>query len=178
MLLISWQVKMRIFYLLLFLWARTIYLEAQINSAPKVHSHNDYYQPIPFWTAMVAGAHSIEVDIFLRRGTLFVAHTEPEIISNRTLQTLYFQPMRSVIEFNLGNQDSLLVLIDIKSEPYATLMALLELIDQYPFIKESKFIRIVISGFRPKTEEFTKYPDYINFDYQSQKKHKQSGCSG
>ncbi len=34
------------------------------------HSHNDYEQPIPFWTAYNAQFGSIEADVFLVDGRL------------------------------------------------------------------------------------------------------------
>ena len=34
-------------------------------NAQRVHAHNDYEQPIPFWQAYHAGAGSIEVDVWM-----------------------------------------------------------------------------------------------------------------
>ena len=45
----------------------------------KVHSHNDYEQELPFWYAYSNGAASIEADVFLKNGTLYVTHAENEI---------------------------------------------------------------------------------------------------
>lgn len=53
-----------------YFWAQQTY---------KVHSHNDYLQEVPFWQAYSGGAASIEVDLFLKRDSLFVTHSEGEI---------------------------------------------------------------------------------------------------
>jgi alkaline phosphatase len=65
--------------------------------AQKVHSHNDYLQKKPFWTAYQAGAESIEVDVFLKNNTLFVAHSEKEIKEVNTLTAMYFEPISKLI---------------------------------------------------------------------------------
>src|SRR5690606_40361514 len=50
------------------------------------HSHNDYEQKLPFKHAFDAGFGSIEVDVFLREGELFVAHDAEDIRPERTLK--------------------------------------------------------------------------------------------
>jgi len=55
---------------------------------PKIHSHNDYSQHLPFWRAYNSGLNSIEVDVFLKNGVLFATHAENEIIATQTLETL------------------------------------------------------------------------------------------
>ena len=37
-----------------------------------LHSHNDYWRPIPFYSALSVGAVSIEADVWLYNGTLHV----------------------------------------------------------------------------------------------------------
>lgn len=38
-----------------------------------LHSHNDYWHDIPFYTALSYGAISIEADVWLVNGTLYVS---------------------------------------------------------------------------------------------------------
>ncbi|MGB5499478.1 MAG: alkaline phosphatase [Maribacter sp.] len=140
---------------------------AQQKSTYKIHSHNDYEQNVPFWNAYSNGLCSIEVDVFLKNDTLYATHGENEIKPDRTIENLYLLPIQKAILLKLGSQQPLQLLIDIKSEPYSTLKALIGVLGKYPKILHSENIAIVISGNRPKVNEYIKYPDYIKFDYQS-----------
>jgi len=133
----------------------------------KIHSHNDYAQKVPFWSAYANGLNSIEVDVFLKNDILFATHGEAEIVTDRTIESLYLKPLLNVISMNLGEQQKLQLLIDIKSEPYSTLKALMDVLNKYPDIIDNENITIAISGYRPKEAEYSTYPDYIKFDYQS-----------
>ncbi|NNE75937.1 MAG: alkaline phosphatase [Pricia sp.] len=133
----------------------------------RIHSHNDYFQNIPFYKAVAAGASSVEADVFLVDSLLMVAHTEKEIEMGRDLQSLYLDPLQRSLEMNLGLKRPFQLLIDIKTEAYATLEAIIKAFDAYPTITANKNISIVISGNRPAIEDYVNYPDYIFFDYQS-----------
>lgn len=37
-----------------------------------IHSHNDYWRAKPFWTALSNGVVSVEADVWLYNGTLYV----------------------------------------------------------------------------------------------------------
>ena len=149
--------------LILALCIATPFVRAQF----KIHSHNDYAQKVPFWSAYANGLNSIEVDVFLKNDMLFATHGEAEIIPDRTIESLYLQPMLDVISLGLGRQQKLQLLVDIKSEPYSTLKALIGILDKYPDIIHNENITIAISGYRPKEADYATYPDYIKFDYQS-----------
>lgn len=142
-------------------------LMAQDNARPRIHSHNDYLQNVPFWKAYAAGASSIEADIFLVKDSLYVAHTYEEIEVGRTLQRIYLEPLKEALMLSLEGPDKLQLLIDIKTEPYATLEAVIKNLEKYPSILQDSDITIVISGNRPKVQDYPNYPDYIFFDYQS-----------
>jgi alkaline phosphatase len=133
----------------------------------KVHAHNDYEKSIPFWDAYSAGASSIEVDVFLRDTSLYATHSERDIIEGRTFESLYLEPLQKAYSLGLGENQELILLIDIKSEPYKTLDAVVKAIEGYDFLKENKKIKFVISGNRPKVSDYPNYPDFIYFDYQS-----------
>ncbi len=141
---------------------------AQSCDVPKIHSHNDYEQEFPFWTAYKAGARSIEVDIYLRNDTLYATHDVAEIDSERQLANLYLMPLRSVIADALNEEITpIQLLIDIKSDAHSTLSRLIEILAKYPDITSNNRVSLVISGNRPDPEEYVNYPDYIQFDYQS-----------
>lgn len=38
----------------------------------QIHSHNDYWRAKPFWTALSNGVISVEADVWLYNGTLYV----------------------------------------------------------------------------------------------------------
>ncbi|KAI0125366.1 PLC-like phosphodiesterase [Xylariales sp. AK1849] len=61
------------------------------------HSHNDYWRPLPFWSALSAGAVSIEADVWLYDGTLHVGHEQSALTNERTLDSLYIQPILEVL---------------------------------------------------------------------------------
>lgn len=144
----------------------TYTLGAQGLSQVKVHSHNDYQQAHPFEEAYKSGAHSIEVDIFLKRDTLFVTHDEADIKEGTPdLETLYLRPIQS--EFEKGTLREVQLLIDIKSASRPTLRRLIQILQHYKALIESGKVKWVISGNRPPPLSYVTYPDYLFFDYQS-----------
>ena len=99
------------------------------SSVENVHSHNDYLQNVPFYTAYSARCASIEADVFLVDGELYVAHKENEINKARKLRNLYLNPIREQFEMNGGsgypNGKSFQLLIDLKTD-YKETMKVLE----------------------------------------------------
>ncbi len=152
-------------YLVFFL-SSFYFLQGQ-NEQIKIHSHNDYLQTAPFWNAYANGLNSIEVDVFLKNKTLYATHSEAEIKKGHTLSNLYLKPLQKVLDLKLGKQQEVQLLVDIKSEAYSTMKALITLLKGYPEIIASNKVAIVISGNRPKVVDYVNYPDYITFDYQS-----------
>lgn len=142
------------------------FLTAQERSYA-IHSHNDYLQNAPFWSAYANGLGSIEVDLFLKGGVLYATHSEGEIKKDQTLENLYLKPIQKAFDLKLGPQQNLQLLIDIKSEAYTTLKQIVSVLKKYPKIINNPGITIVISGNRPKAEDYLKYPDHIKFDHQS-----------
>ncbi len=133
------------------------------------HSHNDYENPVPFWTAYNAGFGSIEADIFLRENQLLVAHDEKELVNKRSLEDLYLKPIQPCIEKNKGyvytdTTKQLQLLIDIKTDSIATLNKLITVLQNYPTLINNPSLKFVITGGRPPAEEFSSYPPYILFD--------------
>lgn len=61
------------------------------------HSHNDYWRPVPFYSALSAGAISVEADVWLYNGTLHVGHEVSALTEERTFDSLYIQPILSVL---------------------------------------------------------------------------------
>ncbi|MCS3530771.1 alkaline phosphatase [Chryseobacterium sp. JUb7] len=142
------------------------YLNYSVNNA---HSHNDYAQKIPFWEAYYANFGSIEADVFLVKGKLWVAHSEKELSSDRTLESLYLDHISKQIKLNKGNiypdvHNKLQLLIDVKQDYKTTLKALISTLKKYPEITGNSGVKIVITGGRPQPGEFKNYPEYLYFD--------------
>ncbi|MGB3151072.1 MAG: alkaline phosphatase [Maribacter sp.] len=156
--------KKHLFFLL---WLTTNSVLAQTSSDFRIHSHNDYYQDVPFWKAFSSGTSSIEADVFLIGDSLYVAHSGQEIDSARTLEKLYLEPLQKLKEIGLEIPKNLQLLIDIKSEPYTTLNAIIRTLEKYPELINNDRFSFVISGNRPRLSEYVNYPDFIFFDYQS-----------
>ena len=144
---------------------------AQNKAAFAVHSHNDYLQPVPFWDAYSAGCASIEVDVILQEGELMVAHEKESIQASRTFESLYLKPIQQGVDLGLIKEFNFHLLVDIKTEAYSTLDLLVKQTQPYAAILYSpenpRGLKLIISGGRPKADDYVKYPSWIFFDYQS-----------
>ncbi|KAJ5775511.1 uncharacterized protein N7511_000522 [Penicillium nucicola] len=63
-----------------------------------VHSHNDYWRDEPFYTGLSHGCTSTEADVWLYNGTLYVGHAQSALTKERTLESLYINPILDVLE--------------------------------------------------------------------------------
>lgn len=141
----------------------------RLYTIANTHSHNDYEQPIPFWTAYKAQFGSIEADIFLVDGKLMVAHDRKELARGRTLEDFYIRPLAAEVDKHHGHPyaDStrrLQMLIDVKADSTAVLHALVALLRKYPGLTKTPLLTWVISGNRPDPSLYTTYPSFIAFD--------------
>ena len=67
-------------------------LSAQIS--PIAHAHNDYEHERPLHDAMESGFNSVEADVYLIEDKLLVAHDRRDTTPQRTLQSLYLDPLQ------------------------------------------------------------------------------------
>jgi hypothetical protein len=135
--------------------------KTEIIPLPRAHAHNDYRHDRPLLDALAHGFTSVEADIFLVNGDLFVAHDREEIRPERTLRALYLDPLRKRIQQNDGrvypNGPEFTLLIDIKTEAVSTYQALHTILAEYRDIftsfdsegRRSKALLAIISGNRP-----------------------------
>ena len=137
------------------------------------HSHNDYHQNIPLLTAYQSGMGSIEADVFLKNGALYVAHDTTEIKTGITLKKLYLEPLAGFYRQNGNHAYSdtamrLQLVVDIKKDHAKVLAQLIKELQAFPEVfngsKNAKAIKIVISGDMPEPADFKNYPDDISFD--------------
>ena len=62
------------------------------------HSHNDYSRRVPLYDAISWGCCSVEADVWLFDGELYVGHNTAELDRNRTLQNLYVKPLVDLLD--------------------------------------------------------------------------------
>lgn len=156
--------------------------QERIYSVANAHSHNDYEQAIPFWLAYNAGFGSIEADIFLENGELYVAHDKNELRKHRTLEQFYLQPLIQFMQENNGfpykdSTRSLQLLIDVKTEALSTLENLIEKLRSHPELIRKNFLKWIITGNRPPPDKFQNYPPFIMFDGDIQKSYSSNELS-
>jgi hypothetical protein len=135
---------------------------AQMPVLTRAHAHNDYEHARPLLDALDNGFNSVEADVHLVGGELYVAHDRSAIRPGRTLEALYLAPLRERIRRNGGDvypdAPPLLLLIDLKTDSTATYRALDRLLARYADIL-TRFagdtvapgpVTAVISGERPE----------------------------
>lgn len=94
-----------------------------------MHAHNDYEHDSPLFEAVEAGASSVEADIYLVNGQVLVAHELDETTPERTLASLYIDPLVELISSGWGGDSSrkhLYLFIDFKQQSLPLFEAVLE----------------------------------------------------
>lgn len=142
----------------------------------RAHAHNDYEHDRPLLDALDHGFGSVEADVWFVDGQLLVAHDEDDVDPERTLQSLYLDPLRQIVADNGGAvypgwDGSLQLLIDIKSDGEETYLAVDSVLAEYADIMtrfangdvETGAVTAVISGNRPREvmeEQEVRYAGY------------------
>jgi len=141
---------------------------AQTTVAPtpltRVHAHNDYEHKRPLFDALDQGFCSIEADIYLMEGKLLVGHTRRSLRPDRTLQALYFDPLKQRVAENGGRVykggPPVTLFIDLKTAGPKTYAALRPVLEEYRDMISSyspngvhrRAIDVVITGNCPRAE--------------------------
>ncbi len=90
----------------------------------QAHAHNDYEHQRPLFDALDRGFTSVEADIYLVDGQLLVGHDPEDLRPERTLQSLYLEPLRQRVLDNQGGVypgfDGFQLMIDLKSTGAST----------------------------------------------------------
>jgi len=143
---------------------------------PRAHAHNDYEHDRPLLDALDHGFTSVEADIHLVDGDLFVAHGPDEIKPERTLRSLYLEPLSTRIARNGGrvypNGPQFTLFIDIKTEAVATYKVLSEMLAGYESIfttfdsngRTDKAVIAIVSGNRPRGLMESEQIRYASYD--------------
>lgn len=150
--------KNKVVWLFLFI-TFFLFSETDAQRIVPIHSHNDYEHEKPLYDAISCFVKSIEADVYLRNDTMFVCHSVKECKPGRTLEKMYFKPLAEMIEKgNWNYNETLFLLIDIKSDAAETYEALKPLFEKYSNMLTSykngiktadKEITVIISGNRP-----------------------------
>ncbi len=129
---------------------------------PRAHSHNDYEHRRPLLDALEHGFCSVEADIHLVDGELFVAHDRDKVEPTRTLESLYLAPLRRRVRKNGGrvyrNGPGFTLLIDVKSDAQPTYATLGKVLKKYAGILtvfspgriQTQAVTVIISGNRAR----------------------------
>lgn len=142
----------------------------------RAHAHNDYEHDRPLLDALDHGFTSVEADIHLVDGQLYVAHDSDDIKPERTLRSLYLELLKMRIAQNGGraypNGPQFTLLIDIKTEAVATYKALSEMLAEYEGIfttfdsngRTDKAVIAIVSGNRPRSLMESEPLRYAGYD--------------
>lgn len=138
----------------------------------QAHSHNDYERATPFYAAASLQFGSIEADVHLKDGVIYVAHDASAITSFRTFKEMYLQPvLRQFALYNgqpYADGAPMQLLIDLKTAGTPTLQALQELLLPYRkyFDRSANpaAVKLVLSGNLPPMEDWHKYDPIFFFD--------------
>ncbi|PUB20282.1 glycerophosphoryl diester phosphodiesterase family protein [Promicromonospora sp. AC04] len=144
------------------------------------HAHNDYEHERPLYDALASGFTSVEADVWLVDGELLVAHDLADVDPDRTLESLYLDPLRDLVRDNRGSvypgwDGSLQLLIDIKSDGEPTYAAVHEALAEHKRILERSVrghvrpgpVTAVISGNRPLETMRSQAVRYAFYDGRS-----------
>lgn len=139
--------------------------EADLPPLLHAHAHNDYEHEHPLFDALGHGFASVEADIHLVKGQLLVAHDWWQVKSDRTLQSLYLDPLRARARHYGGRiyphgDPTFYLLIDTKTEAGPAWAALRKVLEDYSDILtkfdgakvEPKAVTIVLTGNRPRAQ--------------------------
>lgn len=108
---------------------------SSVQPLERAHAHNDYEHDRPLLDALDHGFTSVEADVWLVDGELYLGHDGPDL--NRTLRNTYLEPLAQRFRENGGAihpqwRDSLRLLIDVKSEGTAAWPVIESQLAAYP----------------------------------------------
>ena len=122
----------------------------------RAFAHNDQENPRPLYDALEHGFTAVEADVFLVDGQLLLGHGRKDVVPGRTLSSVYLDPLASLVERRGGLYDgqSLMLLVDVKSEAGPTYAAVHEVLSGYDGLLTqyrhdgtlNNPVRVVVSG--------------------------------
>lgn len=142
------------------------FCRAQVIPLSHGHAHNDYVHARPLFEALENGFTSIEIDVYLYKGELKVSHLAVGLDKKPTIQQLYLDTIKKVIEGNGGtvyktDHTPVILMIDFKTGSTETYLKLKEVLKNYQSIitvykgdsvVRQRAVNILISGHSPIAE--------------------------
>jgi len=134
---------------------------APVAPLPNAHAHNDYEHKRPLFDALDQGFCSVEADIYLVDGALLVTHNRRDVKPERTLETLYLDPLLARVRAGGGrvyrDGPGFTLLVDIKTDGVRSYDLLAERLARYAemltVVRDGHVqpgaVTVVISGDRP-----------------------------
>lgn len=122
------------------------------------HSHNDYWRPHPLFDALQLGFKSVEADVFLVDSTLQVGHERAALRPDKTLQSLYLDPLRQLSGRYYTQPAELWLYIDFKNDGPATYAQLQRVLSRYrallstPQQPQPGGVRVILTGGYPRQQ--------------------------
>lgn len=125
------------------------------------HAHNDYEHENPLFDALACGFTSLEADVHLIDGELYVIHDKPVSVEGLpTLRELYLDPLARIVDKYQGHvypgyRGPFYLMIDFKTSGPETYEVLAEQLKDYAAMlntadrKHRGPVKIFISGNRP-----------------------------
>lgn len=137
---------------------------AQPSVLPSAHAHNDYEHTRPLHDALDQGFGSLEADIHLVEGHLLVGHDKKSLRPERSLSSLYLDPLVARVKAHGGRVyrggPTITLLVDVKTEAVTTYAVLHETLARYAAIltvyrdgvTAPGAVAVIVSGNRARAE--------------------------
>lgn len=129
---------------------------------PRAHAHNDYEHARPLLDALDQGFTSVEADVWLVDGRLLVAHDRDAVRPDRTLESLYLDPLLARVgpdgRTMAGRSASFILWIDVKSDAERTYAVLRDVLTGYASMltrftdrgSDPRAVTVILSGNRAR----------------------------
>jgi hypothetical protein len=142
----------------------------------RAHAHNDYEHARPLLDALDHGFCSFEADVHLVNGQLLVAHDRIRTSPERTLQTLYLDPLRARARQHGGRifpgGPVCWLFIDLKTEAESTYAAVHRVLTNYADLLTrfegervtTNALTVIITGNRPRPTLAAQSPRFAACD--------------
>jgi hypothetical protein len=125
-----------------------------VEPLAEAHAHNDYEHERPLRDALDHGFTSVEADVWLVDGELLVAHDLEDVDPDRTLESLYLDPLERRARAHGGDvyrrwDGVFQLLIDVKSEATPTYRAV------HAELREHRQVMTTFAGGRVRPDAVT-----------------------
>jgi hypothetical protein len=123
------------------------------QALPNAHAHNDYLHEKPLLEALSRGFTSVEADVHLVSGELYLGHWMPRVFPPKTLKEIYLEPLAALMTRQNGKvyptyEGVFYLMIDVKTDSLATYKVLRAQLLQHAIFQCNPHFQVFISGNR------------------------------